>query len=166
MTHPGRSKARQRHDCSTVSSTNSFIRPHARPVPVMPPSQNHALLSNTGRSSDSRARPVAAFSPAGRSGGRQAMAHSQPVSLRRLSVTASGIARTQRRGRPGITPEFPVCRPEQLLAVGHQARVAECTGRADRVKHCRMAPHNRQGLPRLITEWKNEPFMQEIRMKL
>jgi hypothetical protein len=94
------------------------------------------------------------------------MAHSQPVSLRRLSVTASGIARTQRRGRPGITPEFPVCRPEQLLAVGHQARVAECTGRADRVKHCRMAPHNRQGLPRLVTEWKNEPFMQEIRMKL
>jgi hypothetical protein len=29
-----------------------------------------------------------------------------------------------------------------------------------------MAPHNRQGLPRLVTEWKNEPFMQEIRMKL
>jgi hypothetical protein len=88
------------------------------------------------------------------------------LSLPTLAKPASEIARTQRRGRPGITPEFPVCRPEQLLAAGHQARVAECTGGADCVKQRRIAPSNRQGLPRPIGSWKNRSVGTVLRLNL
>ena len=94
------------------------------------------------------------------------MARKQPAFFLKLSQTVSRFTWTQRRGRPGITPEFPVCHPEQLLANGHQARVAECTGSADRVKHRRLAPHNRQGLPRPIVAWKNEAVVMAVRMNL
>lgn len=94
------------------------------------------------------------------------MARTQPTFSPEVAKPASGIARTQRRGRPGITPEFPVCRPEQLLAVGHQARAAECTGNADRVKHRRLAPYNRQGLPRPSGGWKNQPVATAVRLNL
>ena len=71
------------------------------------------------------------------------MARKQPVPFLKLSQTVSRFTWTQRRGRPGITPEFPVCRPEQLPAIGHQQRAEECTGNADSVKHGRAVSHNR-----------------------
>ena len=43
------------------------------------------------------------------------------------------IARTQRRGRPGITPEFPVCRSEAAAAARPPESVAECTDHGDSV---------------------------------
>jgi len=45
----------------------------------------------------------------------------------------SKIARTQRRGRPGITPEFPVCRRKAAAFSRPPASLAECTDRAEAV---------------------------------
>ena len=75
-----------------------------------------------GRSSDSQARPVAcllaiattAFAMAGkRPPSRCFRQMTRRSCFRALVVLTAGghsIARTQRRGRPGISPEFPVCR--------------------------------------------------------
>ena len=77
------------------------------------------------------------------------------LSLPGLAEPASKIARTQRRGRPGIAPEFPVCRRKAAAFPGHQARVGECTGDAGHVKPRRPGPYNRQSPPRLSHAMEN-----------
>jgi len=84
----------------------------AAAVPAIPPSRS-GKLQTSGRSSDSRARAIARLlaAPATPEGmtWRQWPECDRPLS-RTWAFPGPKIARTQRRGRPGFAPEFPVCR--------------------------------------------------------
>jgi hypothetical protein len=93
-------------------------------VPADPPSRTD-LLTTTGRSSDSRVCATAAFSemPAG-----HCPRTSQWLERSRTGSPGRGAARIQRRGRPGIAPEFPVCPEKPTGFLGPPATLAESNG--------------------------------------
>ena len=118
-------------------SINRSSGPHAWTVPMMPPAQHHVLLSNTGRSSDSQARPVAAFSPDGHFRDRQAMARTQPAfspdagktSLGNRPNTAAGPS----RNRTGVP-----CLPSGATARGRPP--GSCIGMYGWRRSCQAPP--------------------------
>jgi hypothetical protein len=79
--------------------------------------------------------------------------------------TAGLDAWSQRRGRPGITPEFPVCPWKKEFFSGPPDSAAESTGCAGAVKQTGLASHNRQGLPAVGRMWKTLPVVESVRMK-
>ena len=57
---------------------------------------------------------------------------------------------TQRRGRPGITPEFPVCRRKAAAFLRPPATLEECKDRDDLVKNAAASRHCPQGFTNSI----------------
>lgn len=57
---------------------------------------------------------------------------------------------SQRRGRPGFAPEFPVCRPHERSRCRPPEPKAECRGRARAVKQIDGTGRGPQGLPRCV----------------
>ncbi len=92
-------------------------------VPTFPPARSGRLMT-PGRSSDSRTQAAACLLATEPAKTRQvvAMARMQSPSRSARQVAQRSIARTQRRGRPGFTPVFPVCLQRAAAAAGHQSR--------------------------------------------
>ena len=95
------------------------------------------VLLDAGRSSDSQARTgccllATARHPASRDAqaGGNGFSSAGPCPLAR---GRRGAAWSQRRGRPGIAPEFPVCPPHENRVDGPPESEGECNGRAARV---------------------------------
>ena len=73
-----------------------------------------------------------------------------------------GIVRIQRRGRPGITPEFPVCLPFTAANAGPPDPNAESIGGAATVKLCRPGHHNPHTFAAGDPRCETLPIAQEI----
>jgi hypothetical protein len=133
-----------------------------RPCPCDRPRSRHALLMNAGRSSDSQAQPTACLLAS-----RTASPfRSQWPDNSRPLFPVWEFAWIQRRGRPGIAPEFPVCRSFTAANDRPPDSMAECIGGATTVKLCRSAHHNRHRLTRTRSRRETLPVAQTNRLNL
>ena len=101
------------------------IRIHERPlatVSAVPPSRSDEPMT-PGRSSDFQTSSAACL-----------LARPRRIAAPQWPEAADLVAWSQRRGRPGFTPEFPVCRPHERSRSQPPESLAECTGEARAVK--------------------------------
>ena len=101
-------------------------------VPAIPPSRSGRLLTLVGLLTPRLGR-LHAFS--------------RPPRKPQWREAADLDAWSQRRGRPGFAPEFPVCREKGASFARPPRSVAECSGCAEAVKPRRGRPARPQGLP-------------------
>ena len=117
----------------------------------------HALV--TGRSSDSQAWRTACLlgSVRPRANGPNGSMQPSFVSTGPRGQSPKGLdedAWTQRRGRPGITPEFPVCRRKAAAILRPPETLVECRDQNDLVKNAIARPPFPQSLTAAVDGWK------------
>jgi hypothetical protein len=83
-----------------------------------------------------------------------------------LSFLSGKCAQIQRRGRPGIAPEFPVCLPFTAANDGPPDSLAESNDGAATVKLERLRHHNPHTLTRGVTMCETLPIAQKNRLNL
>jgi hypothetical protein len=83
-----------------------------------------------------------------------------------LSSLLGEVAQIQRRGRPGIAPEFPVCLPFTAANDGPPDSLAESNDGAATVKLERLRHHNPHTLTRGVTACETLPIAQKNRLNL
>ena len=83
-----------------------------------------------------------------------------------LSSLMGEVAQIQRRGRPGITPEFPVCRPSTAANDRPPDSLKESIGRATTVNLYRLRQHNPHSFTRCSWARETLPAAQTKRLNL
>ena len=130
------------HGPALLLKATTSRRTAAEAVFAAPPSRSGEPMA-AGRSSDSQARSAACLLA--------------PAAIRRGQwPEATDLdAWSQRRGRPGFAPEFPVCRPRERSRSRPPEPKEKCRGRAGAVKQIDATRRRPQGLPRRVPRAAN-----------